>query len=147
MAYQIKRRKRRTQELELVDENGLIQRKIVVELDTDTMMKRVMEAYRDLCSAHRLFQNAGAEDRADPEQLERLGLAVTGLIKAVFDQEDAQAILAFYEDRSIEMCTEIIPLIIDRIIPELRHAAQEDRRAVKDYYRRNSGRKNHMVKR
>ena len=58
MVYQIKRRKRRTQELELVDENGLIQRKIVVELDTDTMMKRVMEAYRDLCSAQRLFQNA-----------------------------------------------------------------------------------------
>ena len=135
MAYQAHRKKIFRETFELVDENGKVTHSFDVSLDPDNIVKNLSAKYMDLTRA---LQNVrAAKPDADPEvALEILGKAVTDLLEAVFGRQDAETILAFYDNRYMEMCREVLPFVTNFVIPEVRKIARENKQQILSRYNR-----------
>lgn len=141
MAYQAKRQKQFQEDLELCDENGTVVETLHVNIDADSMARKISMKYRDMCRTLASTQEMKQElDRQDPEQLfaslERLGQAVVELFQAVFGEEDTKTIVTFYENRYIEMCEEITPFISQVVIPRCIEIKNQNQKRVLQSYDR-----------
>lgn len=58
------------------------------------------------------------------------------MLEAVFGTEDAKVILEFYNNRYIELCNEVVPFIMDVVIPEVRKIAKQNKKATLSQYNR-----------
>lgn len=125
MAYQIKRSERVREELELIDENGNAAHKLVIDLDAVTMVKQVSRKYLDLVNAQKSILNMDMEDKE--EALEVLGRTVLDLLETVFGEENTRIIIEFYQEDYMEMCQQVLPFVVDVVIPKIRSTAQEAR--------------------
>lgn len=135
MAYQAHRKKIFRETFELVDENGVVVHSFDVSLDPDSMVKNLSAKYVDLTQA--LQDVKGAKPDTDPEAaLETLGKAVTDLLEAVFGRQDTETILAFYDNRYMEMCREVLPFVTNFVIPEVRKIARENKQQILSRYNR-----------
>ena len=139
MAYKVTRQKRVTEDLELVDENGAVVETIHVDLDSDVMAKQLSEKYLALINAQKVMQESKEAD-AD-KKLEVIGVAIIDLFESVFGKENAKRILDFYENKYIEMCQEVLPFVVNVIIPKVRSAAQQSRDKLLQTYNRKAKRK------
>ena len=135
MAYQAHRKKIFRETFELVDENGKVTHSFDVSLDSDDIVKNLSAKYMDLTRA---LQNVrAAKPDADPEAaLEILGKAVTDLLESVFGRQDAETILAFYDNRYMEMCREVLPFVTNFVIPEVRKIARKNKQQILSRYNR-----------
>lgn len=137
MAYQAKRKQHYIEQLELVDENGKVVHVLNVDLDPAEMAEKLSNKYVDLLKAK---EEAGAIDRKNLESIpaayEKLGNAVMSLIGAVFGEKDTKTIYAFYGARYNEIVTEIIPFVVNVVVPKVRELAQEQRKSTMQKYNR-----------
>lgn len=138
MAYQAKRSRIYTAELELVDENGAIAHTLRIELDPDSVVGNLSEKHLALIRAMQDINGAG--DKTAKEKLDVVGRSVTDLFEAVFGKEGADTIIAFYGGRYIEMCKEILPFITQEVVPQVRKIAQENKKQVMQSYNRKTRR-------
>ena len=135
MAYQATKHKRVTEELELVDDNGVVQHTIVVDLDASTMVKQLSEKQLALVHAQKEFANIQATGGDAMETLNTVGAVATDLFQAVFGIENYNVIAAFYGDKVVEMCQEILPFVINVIIPKVREVAQDSKKQMLNGYK------------
>lgn len=140
MAYQAGRSKKTIETLELVNEDGSVAEIIEVRLDADGMAEKVSEQYIELIKIQKKYAGVTPQ-AATPEVLKELGEAVISLYNAVFGEADTCRILDFYEDRTIEMCKEINPFIIDVVLPAVRAIGQQNRKNALKVYNRKQRRK------
>lgn len=138
MAYQIKRSERIREELELLDENGNVAHKLIIDLDAVTMVKQISRKYLDLINAQKSILNMDTENKV--EALEVLGQTVIDLLETVFGQENAQTIIDFYQEDYTEMCQQVLPFVVEVVIPKIRSVAQESRNSILKDYKRKQGR-------
>lgn len=139
MAYQAKRRKRYIEDFELVDENGEVVKTLQVSLDADDMIVKLSRKRTALVHAYQEAGNRkeGTESTEDYEKrLEMLGNAVVDLLEAVFGEEDTKTIVAFYENRYVEMCKEVIPFITQCVIPRCAKIKRENQKSILQSYNR-----------
>lgn len=139
MAYQAKRRKRYIEDFELVDENGEVVKTLQVSLDADDMVARLSRKYTDLMRVYQETANSqkDTETMEDYEKrLEMLGNAVVDLLEAVFGEEDTKTIVAFYENRYVEMCKEVVPFITQCVIPRCAEIKRENQKSILQSYNR-----------
>ena len=139
MAYQAKRRKRYIQDFELVDQNGEVVKTLQVSLDADDMVARLSRKYTDLMRVYQETANSqkDTETMEDYEKrLEMLGNAVVDLLEAVFGEEDTKTIVAFYENRYVEMCKEVVPFITQCVIPRCAEIKRENQKSILQSYNR-----------
>lgn len=139
MSYQIKRKQRVTERLELADENGNVVYVLEVKLDADDIAKKVHRKYTDLIKV--LSETTEIKRKAESGEevegcIEKLGNAVVLLFEAVFGTDDTKKILDFYDSRYIEMCREVIPFITEVIIPKIQKINDENRKKAKMSYDR-----------
>lgn len=144
MAYQAKRSKVLKEDFELVDENDRVVHTLHVSLDADDMTTRIGRKYTDLTRA--LAETTEAQRKAEScedavKNIETLGRAVVDLLEAVFGPEDAKTITSFYDGRYIEMSREVLPFIGQCIIPRLIDLKKENRKAMREKYKRKPLRK------
>lgn len=138
MAYQATRRKKCVETLELIREDGKREKTIEVEITAGKLAMDLSRVYVNLVRAQRKVQDMQAlEDQGAGslvDAYEQLGAAVITMMKTVFGKEDTQAIMDFYENDYIEIVQQIMPFIINVILPKAREIAQENRKQILSQY-------------
>lgn len=143
MAYQAKREKKCIEDLELVNENGEVERTIHVELDAGAVVQKLSSKYIALLRAQQ--EAAGISEGIDTAEdvqgaYMKLGQAVTDIMAAVFGEEDAGYIVDFYSGNYVEMVKQVVPFISDVVIPKVRKIAQENKQDILNRYNRKTRR-------
>lgn len=140
MAYQVSRHKRVIEDLELTDESGNVIETLHIDLDADVMARQLSVKHLALINAQKAMQNAQDSQEAD-KKLEVIGNTVTDLFEAVFGPDNTRKIINFYDNRYIEMCQEVLPFVVNIVIPKVRSAAKESRDKLLQTYNRKAKRK------
>ena len=135
MAYQAKRKKLYTEEFELIEEDGTVVHSLHVALDPDSMAKNLSEKHMALVKVMQEMKDVNVKS-APGEALETMGTAVIDILEAVFGVDNAAIIVEFYNNRYVEMCTEVMPFVTGTVIPEVRRMAQENKKAIAAGYNR-----------
>lgn len=140
MVYQATRRKKCVETLELIREDGKREKTIEVEMAAGKLAKDLSREYVNLVRAQRKVQDMQAlEDQGAGslvDAYEQLGAAVITMMETVFGKEDTQAIMDFYENDYVEIVQQIMPFIINVILPKAREIAQENRKQILSQYDR-----------
>lgn len=143
MAYQAKREKKCIEDLELINENGEVEKTIHVELDAGAVVQRLSIKYTALLRAQQEAAaiSAGIDSTEDVQgAYMKLGQAVTDIMVAVFGEEDAGYIVDFYSSNYVEMVKQVVPFISDVVIPKVRKIAQENKQDILNRYNRKTRR-------
>ena len=122
--YQLKKNVPFEDDIELLDESGKVVRTIHISLCLDKLLGRYNETINALKSAEI------AIDPKDEQSLEAYGQIVMQLLRLIFGA-DADAILAHYEGRYLEMLDNIMPYIFHTVGPELRKLSRQRMDALK----------------
>lgn len=122
--YQITRKNKIKETLQLCHANGDVACEIDVDLNVDEIAGRVNKAREALAMA----QNALREDQGSADLLDAYGNAVLALFQVLFTEEGARKIVEFYEGNYSEMLLDVFPFINNEIMPKIQ-AASEDRKA------------------
>ena len=134
MAYQATRRKKCVETLELIREDGKREKTIEVEITAGKLARDLSREYVNLVRAQRKVQDMQAlEDQGAgslADAYEQLGAAVITMMETVFGKEDTQTIMDFYENDYVEIVQQIMPFIINVILPKAREIAQENRKQI-----------------
>lgn len=141
MAYQAHIKSKYTQEFELVNEEGIVEHKILVALDPGSCIEKMNKKYIDLLKADKEVNKMKLPDASlNHEELlnayQKLGIAVVDLIEAVFGTEDTKTILEFYRNDYAAMSAEVIPFITTVVLPDLRKITQDNKRDILSKYNR-----------
>ena len=122
--YQLKKDVPFEDDIELMDESGKVVRTIHVSLCMNKLLGRYNETVNALKAAEI------AIDPKDEQSLEAYGQIVMQLLRLIFGA-DADAILAHYEGRYLEMLDNIMPYIFHTVGPELRKLSRQRMDALK----------------
>ena len=146
MSYQVKRSKKITETLELVDAEGKIVEVISIDLDVDTVARQISKDHIELVKAGTELQeiSKSIKDQENPklqEMMEKYGNAVIKLFNTVFGEENTTKIVNFYENRYVEMSWEVTPFVVNVVLPRVREVAQSARKEVIDKYNRKERRR------
>lgn len=139
MAYQAKRSKKVIEEFELVDENNKVVECLQVDLSAPGLTEKIRQKYVALVNVQQEVQAINASNNTQEEVMQActlLGTAVVDLIEAVFGREDAEKIVAFYEDGYSEMVVEVLPFISEVVLPRLNEIRKEQKKATLSKYNR-----------
>ena len=123
MAYQVQRKSRIKETLELLDETGAVVESLDVDLNVDQIAGRVNKAYEVLGAAQTALQKNAKSDEA----LEAYGKAVLAVFDVIFGEDGTKKLISFYDGNFNEMLLDVFPFINDEIMPKIR-AASADRR-------------------
>jgi len=121
MAYQITRKKRVTEALELCNEDGAVALHLDVDIDVDAMGGRIADAQDTLRMAQELIQREPQSEKAQ----EAFGASVIALFAVIFGKNGADNILAFYDGYYSEMLVDVFPFINDVVMPAVNEASAE----------------------
>ena len=145
MAYQVKRR-RLVESLELVDETGKVTDTLTVDLDTTRMAMEFNRKYNAMIRAEmeisKLRKAGKIQDPcAEPEQAEQIstamsayGNAVIGLFELLFGDEQTEKLLTCYENRYSEMTLEVLPFVIEVVLPAMQRSLREQQERLAAQY-------------
>lgn len=126
--YQITRKNRIKETLQLCHANGDVAEEINVDLNVDVIAGRMNKAYEALGMA----QNALEADSASPVMLEQYGKAVMAVLEVVFGEDGCKRIVAFYENNYTEMLLDLFPFINNEIMPKIREASDQRKQQLID---------------
>ena len=122
--YQITRKNRIKETLQLCHANGDVACEIDVDLNVDEIAGRVNKAREVLAMA----QNTLQKDQDSASAMEAYGNAVVALFNVLFTEDGTRQMVEFYEGNYTEMLLDVFPFINNEIIPKIQ-AASEDRKA------------------
>lgn len=116
MAYQVVRKSKIHEELELCHADGTVAERLTVDLDIDIHLQRVNKAYENLAMAQIDLQKENIT-------AEKFGRAVLNLFAVLFGEDGKNRIVAFYEGKEMEMLLDLFPFINNVIMPQLEAAS------------------------
>ena len=128
MAYQITRKKRVKEALELCNEDGLVALRLDVDIDIDAMGARIAETRDTLRIAQELIEREPDNEKAQ----EAFGMSVIALFAVVFGKDGADNILAFYDGNYGEMLIDVFPFINDVVMPSVDEASAARKQQILD---------------
>lgn len=118
--YQIQRKNRIREQLQLCHENGDVACTLDVDINVDRMTAEISKAYDKLGQA----QNELMKDQRNEKLIEEYGKAVTLVLTAIFGEAGCKKILEFYEDNYTECLVDILPFVSGEIMPKIREASR-----------------------
>lgn len=134
MAFKLKRFKK-TESIELVNEEGATEKIITVRLDKAGLAMKASKKYVEIQRLQAMAEKARGKENAE-ELVTKLGQTVIDFFEIIFGEEDTKAILEFYEGNYIEMALEVMPFIQEKVLPTVRAIAQQNRRTAMTSYLR-----------
>jgi hypothetical protein len=135
MAYQIKRKSKIKERLELCDETGAVVLPIDVEINVDDIAK-ISNAQQVFIMAKELIQKEPQSAKAQ----EAFGTAVIAIFAVLFGKENTDKIIAFYDGRYAEMLSDIMPFIEDALLPKIKETSAEYAQQIANAVRANKRR-------
>ena len=126
--YQITRKNRIKETLQLCHANGDVAEEINVDLNVDVIAGRMNKAYEALGMA----QNALGANTNSPELLEQFGNAVMAVFDVIFGEDGRKRIVACYENNYTEMLLDLFPFINNEIMPKIREASEQRKQQLID---------------
>lgn len=140
--YQITRKNRIKETLQLCHENGEVAEEINVDLNVDVIAGRMNKAYEALGIAQlELEKNTNSV-----EMLEQFGKAVMAVFEVVFGEDGCKRIVAFYENNYTEMLLDLFPFINDEIMPKIKEASEDRKNKLMEAAKRSKGKKNSWLR-
>lgn len=137
MVFKTGRTRKITDTIELCDENGKVQREIVLNLDIDSIALQLNNKYSDYINSTRRLKEI--QEKGDKAQFGSLAAAyydaVIDLFEMVFGKENTRIILDFYNQRYLEMVQQLVPYIFKRILPEVRKAVKQQKKSIKTLFK------------
>ena len=134
MAFKLKRFKK-TESIELVNEEGVTEKVITVRLDKAGLAMNASKKFVEIQRLLAMAEKARGKENEE-ELVTKLGQTVIDFFEIIFGEEDTKAILEFYEGKYIEMALEVMPFIQGKILPTARAMAQQNRRTAMASYLR-----------
>lgn len=125
MAYQITRKAKITETLELYRADGSLAETINVDLDIDLMGGRVNKARENMAIAQ-------LELEKDKRNVEAFGRAVLSLFNVIFGEDGTRRIVAFYDGKEGEMLLDMFPFINNVIMPQVEAASAARKQQLLD---------------
>ncbi len=137
MAYQARRREF-VEAFELVNNDGSVAHSLQVKLDPDTVAHSLSKKYTTLMNMQAKLKKVQDAGEVNPiEDIEMFGNAILELIEGVFGKEDAGTIIEFYDhDHYFEMAQEVLPFIVDIVVPQIRSMAKQNKKSTLSGYNR-----------
>ena len=130
--YQITRKNKIKEQLQICHENGDVALTIDVDLNVDEIAARVNKAYEVLGSAQIDLERDPHSEKA----AEAYGKAVIAVFNVIFGEENTNELLLFYENNYTELLLDIFPFINDEIMPKIREASASRKQQLLDAARR-----------
>ena len=134
MAFKLKRFKK-TESIELVNEEGVTEKVITVRLDKAGLAMNASKKFVEIQRLLAMAEKARGKENEE-ELVTKLGQTVIDFFEIIFGEADTKAILEFYEGNYIEMALEVMPFIQGKILPTARAMAQQNRRTAMASYLR-----------
>ena len=134
MAFKLKRFKK-TESIELVNEEGVTEKVITVRLDKAGLAMNASKKFVEIQRLLAMAEKARGKENEE-ELVTELGQTVIDFFEIIFGKEDTKAILEFYEGNYIEMALEVMPFIQEKVLPTVRAIAQQNRRTAMTSYLR-----------
>lgn len=138
MAYKLQRAKRLIEDIELCDDNGNVVKTIHVDLDVETMAMQINKAKNQLIRIEQMIKKDTKPKSLDFSQSvdlwEDYGNAFVVMLRLVFGDDNAEAVINHYENRLGELVAEITPFLQQVVLPAV-EAGQKERakRLAKNY--------------
>lgn len=126
--YQITRKNRIKETLQLCHANGEVAEEIPVDLNVDVISSRMNKAYEALGIAQLELQ----KNTESKLLLEAYGNAVIAVFNVVFGEDGCKRIVDFYEGNYTEMLLDIFPFINDEIMPKIKAASESRKKQLLD---------------
>lgn len=138
MAYQIRRTRKFADVLELCGDNGAVERSLNIEIDLDAVSKDFRKTLLAVEESERTLKKLQSEGNAEAfdEAYCTYGSAVIGLFELTLGKENTKEILDFYENRYTEMSLQVVPYIVNVIIPLIGDTIKQKKRELKQLNRR-----------
>lgn len=136
--YQARRSEKLTDTLQLCDKSGNVVHSLNIEVDIDAISSGFRITLDKLQDAERrLKENQKKGDAVAFEKAyEDYGKTLTEMFYATFGAKNAQIIIDFYENNYVEMSVEMMPYIIDVLIPLIYGAIERKKKKLKNAARR-----------
>ena len=130
--------------LELVNENGEVEKIIQVEITTGKLADSLSRKYVELIRAQREMKQLSNDTDKKTEKMvetyEHIGTIVLEMMEIVFGEKNTKEIMSFYENDYVEIIQQVMPFIINIILPEVRSIAQENKAKILEQYNRKNRR-------
>ena len=127
MAYQLKKKRHINKKLELVGDNGKVEKTLVVDIIVDEFRNRYPKVMADVKRAEAMLDASGD---SDVEAITASQIALEAVFVLVFGKEQTRDFLEYYENRYSEAFIDVIPFITDEIIPEVQKAVEEENKRI-----------------
>ena len=127
MAYQLKKKRHINKKLELVGNNGEVEKTLVVDIIVDEFRNRYPKVMADVKRAEAMLDASGD---SDVEAITASQIALEAVFVLVFGKEQTRDFLEYYENRYSEAFIDVIPFITDEIIPEVQKAVEEENKRI-----------------
>lgn len=124
MAYQIKKDNEVVEELEFLDKNNEVVKKINVKINIDKIASEYRQRKVEITEAQQKI-NKGEEDA-----VELFGVAIINMFKTVFGEENTVAILEYFEGKYTDMLTNCIPFIEQVIQPAIEKVVRDKKQLL-----------------
>ena len=136
--YQARRSEKLTDTLQLIDKSGNVVHNLKIEVDIDAISGGFRKTLDKLYDAEkRLKKNQRKGDAAAFDKAyEDYGKTLTEMFYTTFDAKNAQTIIDFYENNYVEMSVEMVPYIIDVLIPLIEGSINRQKKRLKNAARR-----------
>ena len=130
--YQVTRKNRIKETLQLCHTDGTVAEEINVDLNVDIIAGRMNKAYEALGMA----QSALESNTNSSEMLEQYGKAVMAVFDVIFGEDGRKRIVEFYENNYTEMLLDLFPFINDEIMPKIREASEDRKQQLMEAAKR-----------
>lgn len=124
MAFQIKKDNEVVEELEFLDNNNEVVKKINVKINIDKIASEYRQRKVEITEAQQKI-NKGEEDA-----VELFGVAIINMFKTVFGEENTVAILEYFEGKYTDMLTNCIPFIEQVIQPAIEQVVKDKKQIL-----------------
>lgn len=124
---QLKKRKHINKVLELLDDNGKIEKKLTVDIAVDAFRNRYPRVMAEVKKAQDMLAEKGDNDI---EAITASQIAVKAVFVLVFGEVQTKEFLEYYENRYSEAFMDVIPFITDEIMPEVNKAVEEENERI-----------------
>lgn len=129
MAYQLKKKKHIYKSLELLDDEGKVEKKLNVDIIVDDFRNRYPKVIADVRKAEAMLDENGKDD---VEAIVASQVAVKAVFVLVFGEVQTREFLEYYKNRYSEAFLDVIPFITEEIMPEVIKEAEKENKRIQD---------------